>query len=108
MIMKVFSVYDSKSQVFSSPFFSPQIGSALRSFSDAVNDSQTPFFRHPTDFVLYQVGEWDDNLGGFTNVSPHLHLGVAKDFKTPEVKRAAAELSLLDAVKPNGTEETRQ
>lgn len=36
---------------------------AIRSFRDAVNDPQTPISSHPTDYELYQIGEYDEEKG---------------------------------------------
>lgn len=61
MILKVFAVRDMKAEAFLQPFFSPSVGSALRAFSDAVNDKQCPFNKHPGDYVLYEIGSYDDS-----------------------------------------------
>lgn len=60
MILKVFAVRDTKAQAFLQPFYSPSVGSALRAFSDAVNDGQCPFNKHPEDYILYEIGSYDD------------------------------------------------
>ena len=52
MILKVFSVFDSKLQVFNTPFFSRSAADASRSFSDLVRDSRTTVGQHPDDFSL--------------------------------------------------------
>ena len=36
---------------------------AIRSFREAVNDPQTPMFKHPTDYELYMIGTYDDIKG---------------------------------------------
>lgn len=61
--IKVFSVWDKKALAYMNPFYYLQTGQAIRGFSDAVNDPQSPFFKHPEDFTLFQVGEWDDRDG---------------------------------------------
>ena len=94
MITKIFSVYDSKAQAYLPPFYNPAVGSAIRAFADAINDSQAPFAKHAGDYVLYQVGEFDDSTGLFTNTAPALHLGMGTDFM--ERKRP----SLPDGVIP--------
>lgn len=66
MILKVFSVRDVKAEAFLQPFFSPSVGSAMRAFSDAVNDKACPFNKHPEDYQLYELGEYDDRSGLLT------------------------------------------
>lgn len=60
MILKIFAVRDMKAEAFLQPFFSPSVGSALRAFSDAVNDKNCPFNKHPDDYVLYEIGTYND------------------------------------------------
>lgn len=36
---------------------------AIRSFREAVNDPQTPINKHPTDYELYTIGQYDDIKG---------------------------------------------
>lgn len=59
----LFSVYDSKAKVYSNPFVAGQKGSALRSFQDVSKDKTHPIGKHPEDYALYQIGEWDDDKG---------------------------------------------
>jgi len=68
MIIKVYSVFDSKVALFSRPYFSLNDNSMLRSFSDALNEpGQNPdavaWNRHPEDYSLFYIGEYDDLLG---------------------------------------------
>lgn len=67
MVLKAFSIYDEKSVAFMQPFFMPQIGQALRAFSDVVKDQSKDISKHAGDYKLYQVGEFDDNSGLFTS-----------------------------------------
>ena len=65
MILKVFSVFDSKLQVFNTPFFSRSEADATRSFSDLVRDSRTTVGQHPGDFFLIKYGMYDIVYGIF-------------------------------------------
>lgn len=80
MIVKAFAVYDTKALVYQAPFFNSAVGVALRMFSDAVNDPQTFLNKHPTDYILFEVGTFDDNTGEFITVTPPKNLGLASDF----------------------------
>lgn len=80
MILKVFSVRDMKAEAFLQPFFSNSIGSALRAFGDAANDVSCPFNKHPSDYVLYEIGEYDDSDGSLEAISPVKYLGTGSDF----------------------------
>ena len=80
MIVKAFAVYDSKATAYMSPFFFPHAGQAIRAFSDTVNDPSTSLNRHPGDFTLFQIGEFDDETGVFTATSP-VNLGTALNYR---------------------------
>ena len=56
MIVKVFSIFDDKAQIFANPFFMPHTGMATRAFSGLVNDGQSNVAKYPSDFKLYQIG----------------------------------------------------
>lgn len=66
MILLVFAVLDSKVGSFGVPFTDQREGSAIRNFSDAVNDGSNPnnmWHKHPEDFSLYRVGSYNTDTG---------------------------------------------
>lgn len=63
MKLLVFSVYDAKAAAFMTPFHMPTRGQALRAFGDVVADGKHDFSKHPEDFSLYVVGEFDQSTG---------------------------------------------
>lgn len=64
--LQIFAVYDKKSVAYANPFFYHQKGQALRAFEDAVNDPQSPLSKHPEDFSIFHIGQWDDATGVIT------------------------------------------
>lgn len=86
MILKMFSVYDSKLEAYMQPFFAQTKGHALRLWSDNVNDPSTnnPWFKHPADFTLFEIGEFDDNTGRVKQYEVNSSLGTALEFKKEE------------------------
>lgn len=85
MIQKVFGVRDTKAQAFLQPFFSNSVGAAVRAFGDAVNDGQSPLSKHPGDYMLYELADFNDGVGEFVCCVPIKMLGCGADFV--EVKR---------------------
>lgn len=80
MILKIFCIYDSKSEAYHMPFFSTTVGQAERSFSDAVVDNTTTFSKHPEDYTLFYCGDFDDStaeIKGYKLVS----LGTALEYR---------------------------
>lgn len=80
MILKVFCVYDSKVEAYMSPFFMHSRGQAIRSFTDTLADPSTQFSKHPGDFTLFELGEYDDSTAKFSMLNTPLSLGVASEF----------------------------
>lgn len=63
MKLHMFSIFDDKARAFLPPFFLPEIGLAVRSFGDGVNDPSHGFGRHPEDYTLFLVGSFDQASG---------------------------------------------
>lgn len=79
MILKVYALTDLKAGNYSTPFFCASNGLAIRMFSDLVRDPKTTLSRHPDDFQLFCLGEFDDNSGELTSKKPEF-LSKANDF----------------------------
>ena len=60
---KVFSIYDAAAAAYLPAFFLPTEGMAIRVFKDCCQDGAHAFGKHPEDYVLYIIGEWDDQNG---------------------------------------------
>lgn len=88
MLLKVFSVRDMKSEAFLQPYFSPTQGAALRAFGDACGKSDSPFYAHPNDYVLYELGSYDDSIGLLTPLTPVKMMACAADFVEKRVPLA--------------------
>lgn len=69
MKMVICSIQDSKAQAWLTPLFFQSNAQAVRSFGDAVN-SDTDFAKHPEDYTLFQVGEFDPSEGIVLGISP--------------------------------------
>lgn len=66
MKLQIFSVYDSAAAAYLPPFFTQTTGLAIRSFQDAVNDTNHQFHKHALDYTLHLLGEFDDADCTFT------------------------------------------
>lgn len=94
MINRVFAVYDSKALAYLQPFFSESVGSAVRAFGDAANESGSPLSKHPGDYQLYEIGTFDNLTGMLTAIVPMKLLGCALDFVTVKPSLAAVPQKL--------------
>lgn len=80
MIQKIFGVRDSKALAFLQPFFGVTAGVAIRAFEEAVNDGKSPISKHPEDYVLYELADFDDSTGEVISVVPIKALGCGRDY----------------------------
>lgn len=72
--LQIFAVYDKKALAYNNPFYYHQKGQALRGFEDAINDTQSPFSKHPEDFSLFHLGEFNDTTGVITPLPNPVHV----------------------------------
>lgn len=63
MILKIYSIWDQKGEIFNTPFYQRTHGEAERSFKQVVNDEKSNLCRYPEDYDLYYLGEYDDQTG---------------------------------------------
>lgn len=81
MKMQLVAIKDTAAQAFMQPVFCHATGVALREFADAVNSGDHQFAKHPEDFEMYFLGEFDDSDASFAlPKSPQL-LSRALDLK---------------------------
>lgn len=62
-VVGLYSIYDSKSELYNFPFMCPNAGSARRMFSMNVNEPRTMINSHAEDFVLFHVGDFNGETG---------------------------------------------
>jgi hypothetical protein len=81
MLQFIVSVKDRAADVFNRPFFVPHRNVAIRDFTDEVNRSvaDNQLNKHPDDFDLYLLGQFDDNNGTFVAEEAPLVLVRGKD-----------------------------
>lgn len=72
--MKVFSIWDSKAEIYSQPVFIRTTGEMIRSLTQVVNDGQHHYSKHAEDFSAFEIGTWDDTIGQFTPHASKLHV----------------------------------
>lgn len=74
MLMNAYSIFDNKALNYGAPWFQINDGVAIRVFADLANDLNTNVGRHPSDYILYAVGFYDDAKGELIPVSPLRHV----------------------------------
>ena len=83
--MKVYGVYDSKAGAFNMPFYMQNAGMALRVFVQTAKDPNTSLNKFPSDFILFELGEFEERTGEFKNHDKQVNLGSAASHLSPAV-----------------------
>lgn len=84
MIKIVAAVFDVKTKVFASPFFSVSKVVATRDFVGAARDPQMILSKFPGDFELWFLADFDDETGLFSVYDKAEFAGRASDFLAGE------------------------
>lgn len=83
MYINAYTIYDSKSEIYTQPFFQATDAVAQRAFQDLINDPEHPFGRHPQDYTLFALGTFDDSNAEILSQAPK-SLGNGAEFKYQE------------------------
>ena len=83
MILKVFSIYDSKAEAYLQPFFMANKGTAIRAIVDLLGKPDHQFAKYPADFTLFELGEYDDSSGRMLPHSTPLSIAKTNELAAP-------------------------
>ncbi|WNK14777.1 MAG: nonstructural protein [Microvirus sp.] len=70
MYLQAYSLLDTKTGMYSLPWFMPHEAIALRAAQQLGNDKTTNVGQYPDDFVLFNIGEFDDNTALMSSFAP--------------------------------------
>jgi hypothetical protein len=68
MKLNIYTIFDIKAKLYNKPFYMLNDQVAERTARDLLNDEKSDINKHPEDFVLYKIGEYDDNTGIITTL----------------------------------------
>ncbi len=97
MIQKIFTIYDEKAKAYLPPFFMPESGMAIRTFSDCINSKDHQFAKNPDDYTLFGLGHFNDATASLEPYAPK-SLGnglIFLDRKMPEYSEEIASETAL-------------
>ena len=92
MILKIYTIHDVASGVYMQPFCQIGRGVAIRAFSDSVKDKNHMFARHPGDYTLFEIGEYDDQTARMETYEVYISLGLALDYVDASQSPGQAEM----------------
>lgn len=81
MKLQLYTIYDTKSYAYHQPLFFANEAVAVRAFTQACNDPASFLCQSPSDYVLYHLGEWDDDNATITTLNAPHCIGLASTFK---------------------------
>ncbi len=63
MKTQIYAIFDQAAGIYQKPFFGLSDGEVKRSFMDVATAADHPIAKHPEDYTLYRLGNFDDNTG---------------------------------------------
>lgn len=80
MIQKVFTIFDTKAGFHSPPMVFQTVGLAVRQFIELAEEPQSRISKWPADFVLFEIGDYDDVTGTMAPATEHKSHGNAASY----------------------------
>ena len=77
----IFHVRDLVAETHSDPIIRPTTGAALREFSEAANDPEHVYYKHPDDYLLICIGAFDRDECTYELHERPTELGTARNFR---------------------------
>lgn len=96
MIHKLFTIHDAAAQAYLPIFMLHAEGIAIRTFTDCCNDPTHQFCKHPADYTLMVIGEFDDNSGKITTLQTQKPLGNGLSFMVKQ--QPTPQLDLVEEI----------
>lgn len=72
MKVRLFAVRDGKVEQFFPPMAHGTPGAAQRWFTDIVNNDKSELYKHPGDYALYSIGQFETDTGTITPTTVEL------------------------------------
>lgn len=88
------NVYDVVSQTWGSSIYSfINQAAALRAFSHVVNDPHTSWYKNPSDYIIYVIGDLDLQTGNISLLEEKLQIARPIDLINTEITNALKNIS---------------
>lgn len=78
--VSVYAIIDVKSSRFMAPVTQANDAVAVRSFKARCEQKDSIFYTNPEDFILYRIGEFNDESALIEATVPPVHICKALDF----------------------------
>lgn len=109
MKLKIFTIYDSKAEAYLPPFFMKTKGEAIRAWTTTIQEPNTQFHKYPSDYTLFEIGEYDDSSATLTQHKNIISLGNGIEFKrgdnVTDIKGTIKEMATRESSEDNRKKE---
>ncbi|AXH75136.1 MAG: nonstructural protein [Microviridae sp.] len=79
-MQKIYSFYDEGAKFFGPPIASQNLSMIQRSLrAAAAENAQVPFLQYPAEFVVYEIGAFDEETGAIEATTPPARLQTVAD-----------------------------
>lgn len=95
MKLNVYAIYDKAVNAYMRPFVMQADGQAIRVFSDMAVDADHEISKHPEDYSLFRIGEFDGNTGALVGSEPRC-IGRAHELAAASRKVNPNQMKLLE------------
>lgn len=96
MKQNIYTVLDQKAGAYLAPFFMLNDGMAVRTIENCLFDKDHQFFRHPEDYLLYKIGEYDDLQGLIYGTNEPQLVSKVIDLHLSAMERQRRQVDLLE------------
>lgn len=93
MVINMYSIFDTLSEIFHKPFTEINNASATRAFNESIKENP-----NKNDFVLYHIGAYDDNSGTIIANSNPVKVTSGIECKTAEVTELPTHLTTQSGI----------
>lgn len=77
---KLFVFKDAKSLTYGPPFAEENRGKVIRGIQEQLAQKQAVWAKHPQDFTLFEIGEYDVRTGNVDMYESKVAVGLVQDF----------------------------
>lgn len=93
---KLISIYDSKAELYSYPMIIRSSGEALRLIAADSLNPETKLARHPADFTVFEIGEFDEHTGRVTQHPANINIGAVVELQAAALRESRRQADLFN------------
>nr|QJB19352.1 MAG: nonstructural protein [Microvirus sp.] len=76
----IFTIYDSKVESYSPPFYARSVAEGIRTITSTLKNAESQLSQYPEDFSLYHIGTFCDESANIELLEHKSFLGLLSNF----------------------------